>query len=197
MNLKNWLYLFGTSLFIGMIAAVGTGIYFQAADPELRLNDVSVLAFNAGAGLMFSVLSQMGFFAYLTVNYIARAMFRRRIIWETFQWVLIVVVFIDMIVLRHMGFRENPAGLIAYSVLPVVLVLVSLAVAWWKVQMTNKTAFTPTVFFMFVATSLESVPALRENNAEATLFMIVPLLCCNAWQILNLHRLVQGPEKTN
>lgn len=187
---RNWLYLFFTSLLIGALASLAVGVYFYFTDPEYIL-DLSVLIVTAGAGMMFSVLSQMGFFAYMMLNYIARSMIRRRLIWSTLQWILIVVVFFDLIYLRVV-FLEHERALLVYSILPVVLMIISIVVAMWKVKLTQPSAFTPTVFFMFVATALEAIPALHENNAEATLFMVVPLIFCNAWQILNLHRLVNN-----
>lgn len=188
---RNWVYLFFTTLGIGAVAALVIGIYFWLTDPEYVM-DGSVLIVTAGAGMMFSVLSQMGFFAYMLLNFFARSMFRRRQIWATLQWFIVIVVFVDLVYLRVLTFE--PDRVYVFSVLPIVLLVVSLFTAWWKVRLTQSTAFTPTVFFMFVATSLEVVPALRENNMESTLFMVVPLLCCNAWQILNLQRLVQTPE---
>lgn len=192
MSFRNGVYLFFTSLLIGALASLAIGVYFYFTDPEYIM-DASVLIVTAGAGMMFGVLSQMGFFAYMMLNFIARSMIRRRLIWSTVQWILIAIVFFDVIYLRVVHF-EHEQALLVYSALPLVLMGISLLVALWKVNMTQPTAFTPTLFFMFVATILEAIPALRENNAEATLFMVVPLICCNAWQILNLHRLVGNEE---
>jgi KinB signaling pathway activation protein len=44
---------------------------------------------------------------------------------------------------------------------------------------------------MFVVTALEWIPALKETDVHSTLSMLVPLLFCNVWQVMQLHRLVK------
>lgn len=83
--------------------------------------------------------------------------------------------------------------MLQYTVFPIALIIGALIVAIWKKELTNSSAFVPTLFFVFVATALESVPALREQNAASTITMAIPLFLCNAWQILNLHRVVKSP----
>lgn len=195
MNLKKWAYLFGTTLLVGAGASFIIGLYLQITDPQLQIFDLPLILFNIGIGLMFSVLSQMGFFAYLTLNYIARGIITKKVLWSTTQWIIIIVVFIDLIYLRYTNFVENNQGIIGYSVLPVVLLGLSVLLAIWKSKLTNSSAFTPTVFFLFAITAIEVIPALRENAVSTTLLMIVPVFCCNVWQILKLHTLLQ-PQKS-
>lgn len=194
MNLKKWFYLFWTTLLIGVGAAVVTIFVVQLIDPQLHWNDLSVFAFAILAGATYSVLSQMGFFAYLTVNYIFGGMFSRPFIWQTIQWIFIVVTFIDLIVLRQMFFLDAK-GWAAYAIFPIVLLLVALITGKLKSNMTNRSGFTPTVFFIFTVTALEAIPALQQNNIHSTINMIIPLLACNIWQILILHRLVGTKAK--
>jgi len=52
----------------------------------------------------------------------------------------------------------------------------------------------PTVFFMLVFTLLETAIALRVNLTQAVVLMTVPLVICNAWQIMRLHKLVGKAE---
>lgn len=191
MNLKRWAYLFGTTLLVGAGASFLTGLYLQITDPHLQIFDLPLILFNIGIGLMFSVLSQMGFFAYLTLNYIAKGIITKKILWTTSQWIIIIIVFIDLIYLRYTYFVENNQGIIGYSILPVALLTLAVLLSIWKSKLTNSTAFTPTVFFLFAVTAIEVIPALRENAVSTTLLMIVPVFCCNVWQILKLHTLLQ------
>lgn len=195
MNLKKWIYLFGTTLLIGAIASLLTGLFIQLTDDNLKVWDLPLIIFNFGMGLMFSVLSQMGFFAYLTVNYIAKGIISRKLLWSVTQWIIIVIVFFDLIYLRFTNFEENNQGVLGYSILPIALLCISAFFAVIKSQLTNNTAFTPTVFFLFAVTTLEIVPALRENAADTTMIMLIPIFCCNVWQILKLHSLTQKDKK--
>jgi KinB signaling pathway activation protein len=157
---------------VGAISALAAGIFLQITDKQMTF-DTALLLFNIGTGMMFSVLSQMGFFAYLTLNYIVRGTFLKKRLWTVLQWILLAVAFVDAIYLRY------------------VLFAAAFAVSYCKVKMTNASAFTPTMFFMFVFTLIEAVPALRLNNPSSTVLMVFPLAACNAWQILLLHKFVK------
>jgi len=50
------------------------------------------------------------------------------------------------------------------------------------------------VFFMCAVSVLEAVPALKLDNAASSLFMLAPLLVCNAWQILILHKILDNKK---
>lgn len=193
MNIKNWLRLFITTLGVGALASLIVGIGMQFTDPELKVWDPYLLLFHVFTGVLYSVLSQLGFFAYMTLNYIALDMIRRRIIWVYIQWFFILLTFGYLIILRHDAFATEE-GYMQYTILPIILLITSIFIALLKQQLTNKTAFVPTSFFMFVVTALESIPALRENDALATMTMVIPLFACNAWQIVNLHKYVQNTK---
>jgi KinB signaling pathway activation protein len=74
---------------------------------------------------------------------------------------------------------------------PFLLLLVAVVTAYGKARLTNQTAWVPTLFFMFVFSAIEWIPALKQFNVHATLSMLVPLLFCNIWQVMHLHRLVK------
>lgn len=200
MTLKKWGYLFRSTLLIGAIASLATGFFLLMFDTEIwtkegprTMDIIFFIVFNAGIGFLYSVFAQMGFFAYLTLNYIARSIIKRKLIWQTTQWILIVIVFFDVIYLRHINFD---AGILAYSVLPIVIFIIAILVALLKSKQTNPTAFTPTVFFIFAITILEVVPALKQNLATTTLLAIIPVLCCNVWQIMKLHTILETEKES-
>ena len=55
----------------------------------------------------------------------------------------------------------------------------------------------PALFFMVVVTILEWVPALRINDTDWLYLMVIPLLLCNAYQLLILHRLIGNLSRPN
>jgi KinB signaling pathway activation protein len=69
-------------------------------------------------------------------------------------------------------------------------------VAYIKSKETNKKAFVPALFFMVVVTILEWVPALRINDTDWLYLMVIPLLLCNSYQLLVLHRLIGQKSKS-
>jgi KinB signaling pathway activation protein len=192
MRLKNWLFLFWTTLLIGVIAAVGTGIYMEFGQLEYDSTADWFIGLigKLGAGLMFSLIAQMGFFAYLTIHYFALILFKAKWVWQTAQVIIVAIVFVDLAYFRQFLNADKIVDADNYFILPGVLLILSILVAVWKSKLTNLTAFVPTVFFMFVFTSLEAFPAIRLDNELSIQLMTGTLLICNAWQILQLHRLV-------
>jgi KinB signaling pathway activation protein len=72
--------------------------------------------------------------------------------------------------------------------------IVSCIVAKIKADQTNKDAFIPALFFMVVVTVVEWFPVLRVNDNNWLLLMLIPLLLCNTYQLLMLHKLNERSE---
>jgi KinB signaling pathway activation protein len=143
-----------------------------------------------GVGLMYSVFAQMGFFAYLMLNYIALSIFRRMELWKVLQVILTVIVLIDLVALPLIQF-SHPKAWYIYATVPALLLVGAWVVGYFKVKATNASAWIPTLFFMIVVTSIEAVPAFKIDHVKDIVQMLIPLFACNAWQILKLHQLVR------
>lgn len=195
MTLKKWNYLFWTTLLIGTVAGMITSVIIKLTVPDFNFLGISVgwyeWIFMLFGASMIAVLSEMGFFAYLTVRFVAMSLFRGKLLyWDILQVVIIIVALFDIVYLRYTGASDSGSGWVQYIVLPAGILLVSVAVASRKVKETNRNALIPTLFFMCVVTIMEAIPAFNLNQASYTIIMVVPLLACNAWQILLLHRLL-------
>ncbi|MDT8980115.1 KinB-signaling pathway activation protein [Paenibacillus sp. chi10] len=195
MNLKKWSYLFWTTTCIGGAISLVIGLALQVFQGEMGnfrgpvdilLNVLQLIL----SGCMISVYSQMGFFAYLTLNYIAIGLFKKG--WPYVQVLLTVIALLDLMFLR-MLLGNKPEGVRGGGyediVLGLVVLVLAVAVTYWKVKATNATALIPTLFFMIAITTVETLSALNIGNM-ATWFVYIPLAICNAYQILMLHRLV-------
>lgn len=195
MNLKKWSYLFWTTTCIGGAISLVIGLALQVFQGEMgnfrgpvdiMLNVLQLIL----SGCMISVYSQMGFFAYLTLNYIAIGLFKKG--WPYVQVVLTVIALLDLMFLR-MLLVDRPEGAErgGYEdiLLGVVVLVFAVVVSYWKVKATNATALIPTLFFMIAITTVETLSALNIGNM-ATWFVYIPLAICNAYQILMLHRLL-------
>jgi KinB signaling pathway activation protein len=191
LTLRKWFHLFWTTLLMGIVVSVMVGLVLQFTDREFPIPGISGVGFNVLnmmlGGATISVLSQMGFFAFLIVRFIAIGIIRNKVIWDLIQLALTIVAIIDLAYLRYSNFQG--ASLFAYSIMPLCILAISLGVSYWKVKLTNKNAFIPTLFFMVVVTILEAVPALKLNNTASNIYMLIPLIACNSYQILNLHKI--------
>ncbi|CAM3558045.1 MULTISPECIES: KinB-signaling pathway activation protein [Brevibacillus] len=192
MSLRKYGWLFITTLLLGGLGGILVAIIFDLE----KLTEGSMGNFFVGMlmyllyGMTISIVSQMGFFAYMTVNYFAKTLVRSPSLWRSIQIFLVVFVFFDMIYLRYNSLGQD-GSIWPYFIEPIMLLIVAVVTAYGKVSVTNRTAWVPTLFFMFVVTALEWIPALKENNVHATLSMLVPLLFCNVWQVMQLHRVLK------
>ncbi|RSK25587.1 KinB-signaling pathway activation protein [Bacillus sp. HMF5848] len=193
MKSRNWVRLFISTLFFGGLATGLTGIIVRWSDYRgfLEIGDfgefISAFMWLFGLGLLFSIVSQMGFFAYLFVHRFGLAIFRS--MWSSVQVVLIVFVLFDLIYFRYQAFATEAETILHYVWPAAVVLLFGLLIAYMKANQTNQKAFIPALFFMTVVTILEWVPVLRVNESDWLYFMLVPLLVCNAYQLLLLHKL--------
>ncbi|MDF2684047.1 MAG: hypothetical protein K0R47_5237 [Brevibacillus sp.] len=192
MSLRKYGWLFFTTLLLGGLGGVLVAFIFDLE----KLLEGSAGNFFVGTlmyvlyGMTISIVAQMGFFAYMTINYFAKTIFKTPAMWKSVQMFLVVFVFFDMIYLRYTSLGEG-GSFAPFLVEPILLLIVAVVTAFGKSNLTNRTAWIPTLFFMFVVTALEWIPALKETDVHSTLSMLVPLLFCNVWQVMQLHRLVK------
>ncbi|MBM6616183.1 KinB-signaling pathway activation protein [Bacillus suaedaesalsae] len=199
MKSRNLVKLFLSTLLVGGLSTVIIGFLIKWSEYkvlflELNMSEIlSVTLWLLGVGFIFSVISQMGFFAYLTVHRFGLGIFKG--LWNPVQILLIAFVLFDLVYFRYQWFADKGDGLLSYFAFPVFILLYSLIVAYIKSKETNKQAFIPALFFMIVVTSIEWVPALRANEESWLYLMLFPILVCNSYQLLLLHRLISKADK--
>lgn len=202
MNSRKWVRLFFTTLFLGGISTVFIGFvlewdkyakFFQNFDGKEIL---AISFWLMGVGFIFSVISQMGFFAYLTIHRFGLGMFRSSSLWNTVQLFFIAFVLFDFVYLRSVLVANGEVSLGNNILVAGMLFVFGAIVAYIKSKETNKKAFIPALFFMVVVTILEWVPALRINDTDWLYLMVIPLLLCNSYQLLVLHRLIGQKSKS-
>lgn len=193
-NSRHVVRLFFSTLLLGGLSGGVVGFIarwdsFQPLFQSMAIGEIVMTFFwLIGVGLIFSVISQMGFFSYLTLHRFGLGMFRG--LWNPVQVVLILFVVFDLVYFRFVTFG-NGESVVSYVVVALFLVAVGLIVAAIKSKMTNRQAFIPTLFFMIVVTVIEWIPVLRANDEAWLYFMLIPLLICNTYQVLILHKINQ------
>lgn len=197
MTSRNWVKLFLTTLIVGAVTTGVLGFIVRWDEFQQLLSDFSVIEFLSillwlmGVGLIFSILSQMGFFAYLTIHRFGLGIFKSAKLWNAVQVILIAFVLFDLVYLRYNVFAGKGDSVLPYLGLALIVLAAGLVTAMIKVKQTNKEAFIPALFFMVVVTVIEWVPVLRVNEHSWLYLMLFPLLACNAYQLLVLHKLNQ------
>lgn len=192
---RNWVHLFLTTLVVGSVTTAVVGFIVRWSEFQQLLSTfhmlefLSILVWLMGVGLIFSILSQMGFFAYLTIHRFGLGVFRSY--WNFVQIILIAFVLFDLVYLRYNAFAKNGDSILPYIGIATIVLVAGLIVAILKAKQTNKEAFIPAMFFMIVVTVIEWVPVLRVNEHSWIYLMLFPLLISNAYQLMVLHKLNQ------
>lgn len=195
MTLRKWFKLFWVTLLVGAVASVLTGIGLQVGSGEISFKGFSdyvayfVILF--GYGMLASVYSQLGFFAYLILNYMGSGVFSKRG-WQYIQMVLTVLALLELLFFR--SFVGGQSSKSSDFILGGAILIVAVIVTYFKARMTNASAWIPSLFFLIAVTIIEIVGGLKINVDNATALIVIPLLACNAFQILILHRVVANKK---
>lgn len=137
MNSRNLVKLFFTTLLIGGITGGVVGFlarwgefkpYFSSFEVSSIL---STFIWLFGVGLIFSVISQAGFFAYLTIHRFGLGIFKSAYLWNAVQIVLILFVVFDLVYLRYLNFGAGE-GISSYIVLALVVLAAAVVTAFSK-----------------------------------------------------------------
>ncbi|WP_422658433.1 KinB-signaling pathway activation protein [Paenibacillus sp. EC2-1] len=197
MSLRKWARLFWKTMLVGAIGAVVAGLILQFTTGTIEFKGtVDMLIFPLilfGYGALVSVYSQLGFFAYLTLNYMGIGVFKRKT-WQYVQIVLSVLALLELMFLRTFVGGEKNLGW--DLTLGIGILITAVVVTYFKVKFTNINALIPTMFFMLAVTILEIIGVLKIGVNNATVFIIIPLLACNAYQMLTLHKVTQDQKKS-
>ncbi|GAE93683.1 KinB signaling pathway activation protein [Gracilibacillus boraciitolerans JCM 21714] len=80
-------------------------VYSEFLNPFEWFEILGLLLFFLALGFVFSLISQMGYFAYLTVNQFALSIFRGY--WSIIQIGLIAFALFDLVYFRYKGAEEG------------------------------------------------------------------------------------------
>lgn len=192
LSIKKWFHLFWTTLLIGAGGAVIAGLALQFVNGKIDFKSVGDFFLYPlillGYGMLVSVYSQLGFFAYLILNYMGNGVFPQKV-WKYIQLVLSVLALLELIFLRTVVGGER--NVMSDLILGIFILLAAIIVSYFKVKSTNISALIPTLFFMTAISIVEIIGVLRIGVDSATVFIVVPLIACNAFQILMLHRILR------
>ncbi|MBS4175661.1 KinB-signaling pathway activation protein [Bacillus sp. FJAT-49736] len=198
MTSRNWVRLFFSTLFVGGLTTGILGFVIRWSEFQkyfVHLNITSILStfiWLVGVGLIFSVISQVGFFAYLTIHQFGLGIFRS--LWNAVQVVLILFALFDLVYFRFERFAKHSDSIMPYIGLAIFILIAGLVIAFFKAKQSQKNTFISALFFMVVVTIVEWVPVLRVNEESWIFLMIYPLIFCNAYQILVLPKYLKKSE---
>lgn len=191
MNIRKLIKFLFNTLIIGGAAGLVISFFVKWETYAMYLNPfdgmevLGLLIFFIGLGFTFSVISMTGYFAYLYVHRFGISLFRS--FWPTVQILVVLFILFDLV---YFPYRRADDVAIYWFILGTALFFVfSWIVAKVKAKETNQSAFIPALFFMIVFTTLEWTPALIAEGSDYVWLMLAPLLACNTYQLIGLHRI--------
>src|SRR5699024_12009811 len=133
--------------------------YASYLSPFDGFNLLGVALFYLGYALVFTVIAQTGFFAYLFIHRFGQGFFKT--FWPVVLVLLMLFALFDMIFFTS----DDISALFIWS-LVIIIGITAYIVATIKVTQTKKTAFIPTMFLMIVVSALELSLVLRAGDVK-------------------------------
>jgi len=135
----------------------------------------------------------MGFWAYLTLNFIARVTLPKRV-WRWAQGLVVLLVLYDMLWSRyHLDLARNPihhTAFITYFVQGAWPFVVALCAAAVKRRLSGIGSFLPTVFYLYVFTVVDWLLVLRAHSDGLVNQTGIIMVACNVYMILVFGKLL-------
>lgn len=198
MNTRKFVGMFMRTLLIGGVVTLITSFFVKFSEYKASfvaqdwLDLLGLIIFFIGLGLVFSVISQAGFFAYLFIHRFGLSLFRS--FWPMVQLLLIGFVVFDLIYLPYKA-AEGSIPLYLLILMSFGLLVYGIIIANIKAKQTHPRAFVPALFLMVVMTAIEWVPGLQASGTDYAWLMITSLLACNTYQLLILHHLTRTDDE--
>lgn len=197
MNIRKLVrFLFNTFIIGGAVGLlisffVKWDTYATYLNPIDWMELLGLVVFFIGLGFTFAVVSMTGYFAYLYIHRFGISLFRS--FWPTVQILLIAFVLFDLVYFPYRG-SDGEIGIYWLILGVIAFFIYAWLIAKLKQKETNKSAFIPTLFFMIVLTTVEWTPALIAEGSDYVWLMFAPLLACNTYQIIGLHRIANRED---
>ena len=190
MRLNQFVFLIASTVVLGAIVGIGTALIgFGVHLPWF----VALIE-----GAFLATTSLMGFWAYLTLNFIARTTLPQRF-WRWAQILIVALVLYDMLWSRyHLDVARNPLHHTAFSIYliqglwPLVVAAIGAAV---KLRLSGKGSFLPTLFYLYVFTIIDWLLVLKAHSNSMVNQTGLVMMVCNVYMILIFGFLLSPKEE--
>jgi KinB signaling pathway activation protein len=193
MRLHQFIFLVASTVLIGALAGLATSL------TGLWMH----LPWYAGmvSGAFFSTTSLMGFWAYLTLNFIARITLPRRV-WRWAQVLVLALVIYDMLWGRyHLNstvHADQHVDYWTYFVQGFWPLVVGLVGASLKRRQSGQGSFLPALFFLYVFTVIDSLPFIWlqygwSQSGPLVNQILIVMMACNLYITLIYGKLLNSP----
>jgi len=185
MRLNQLTFLLASTVILGAlvsVATIGTGWWLH-------------LPWFVGlvSGAFLATTSLMGFWAYLTLNFIAGITLPRRV-WRWAQAVITGLVLYDMLWYRyHIDVVRHPTAhepFLSFFIQGLWPFLVALIAAGFKRKLSGRGSYLPTVFYLYVFTVVDWLLVINSHTGPIVNETGIVMMACNTYMILIFGKLL-------
>lgn len=185
MRLNQFIFLLASTVVLGAVM----GILLSSAGYSVHIFWFTGLI----TGAFFATTSLMGFWAYLTLNFIARITLPRRV-WRWAQTLILVIVLYDMLWWRyHLDATNHPTAhpsfwtFFVQGMWPLVVAVVG-AIA--KQRLSGRGNFLPALFYLYVFTVVDWLLVIRSESGPIVNYSGIVMMACNVYLALIFGKLL-------
>lgn len=185
MRLNRFIFLVASTVLLGALTGVATSVTGWWVHVYWYTGIIE--------GGFLATTCLMGFWAYLTLNFIARVTLPLRV-WRWTQGLLIVLAMYDMLWLRyHNAVMQNPQHhtvWLTYLIEGLWPLLVALATAAIKVRLSGRGSYLPSVFFLYVFTVIDWLLVIWFYAGPVAEQTGLVMMVCNVYMLLVFGKLL-------
>lgn len=185
MRLNQFIFLLASTVILGVVVSIST----NATGWWLHLPWFVALI----SGAFLATTSLMGFWAFLTLNFVAGITLPRRV-WRWAQVVITLLVLYDMMWYRyHIDAVRHPTGHAPFTTFLIQgswPLLVALIAAGFKRRLSGKGSYLPTVFYLYVFTIIDWLLVIKSQTGAIVNQTGLVMMACNVYMILIFGKLL-------
>jgi KinB signaling pathway activation protein len=200
MTSKYLIRFYFKTLLIGTIISTIISLFVEYENVTSYLFSGDIGEFLAGViwfitfGLLISTISQVVFFVYLFIHPLGVGIFRK--LWPYVQVLVIMYAIFDMFYLRFYRVGLDTGHVWGYLGIPVVIIIVGIFVARYKVKATGDShIFIPSLFFMIVMTSVTMIPFIFVEDTSWIARSVFAIVVMNAFQLIMMPKYIEDSEQ--
>lgn len=185
MRLNQFIFLLASTVVLGAVVSIVT----IATGWWLHLPWFVALI----SGAFLATTSLMGFWAYLTLNFVAGITLPRRV-WRWAQVAITLLVLYDMLwyryhidAVRHPALHASFSTFLVQGLWPLVVALIA---AGFKRRLSGKGSYLPTVFYLYVFTVVDWLLVIKSQTGPIVNQTGIVMMACNVYMILIFGKLL-------
>ncbi|KPV44121.1 KinB-signaling pathway activation protein [Alicyclobacillus ferrooxydans] len=191
MRLNQFVFLIVSTVLLGAIAGIFTSV------AGLWLHVPWFIGLISGAFL--ATTSLMGFWAYLTLNFISSMTLPKRV-WRWAQGLILALVLYDMLWWRyHIDAIRHPlhhATLSVYLLQGLWPLVVAMIAGMVKTRLSGRGSFLPSVFYLYVFTVVDWLLVIRAQSAGPIVNQTgLIMMLCNVYLLLIFGKLLSAEAR--